>query len=115
MKKAILIASASLMVGLLPTLSHANSFVDLVNQALAVKAGVCGDPSQQSASQFCQCFDAQMIEGCKKRLPPASCTVPRLKAQIQGIGVDLTCHKYPPAGVSFNECVTDINFFLSSC
>lgn len=117
MKKIILAASVSFMISLLPTFSNANPFLQLMRNVSALQAGVCGDPSKQPAADFCACFDAQMTQGCKDRgLPPPNCTnINWLKNQIRQVTVPITCHKYPPPGVSYDECVMDVNFFLENC
>lgn len=118
MKTIILFVSILFTITLFPQsgISNTNPFLELLQKAVTPQHGPdCGDPYAQPAQQFCTCFNAAIIAGCRERLPAPACQIPLIKARIRAIGVNNTCHKFPPPHVKFEECTKALNFFLNNC
>lgn len=116
MRKTLSIAVAAALA-LTPTLSLANPLTQLLTPKLG--AGACGYPPA-SNSTFCSCFLGHASSTCAAHhLSPYICRSTNIDKQIHRTSnVAGFCSQYArllPAGISHQECVTDLTYVKAHC
>lgn len=111
MKAFILSGLIAATLVILPVSGMAtNPLLHFDSTQLTSQTGSCGETSDPN---FCSCFTTAMIDGCNKQVPHPRCDIPHIKSSITTYGVQWVCQHYSP--VSQDECVTDINYWMSNC
>lgn|SRR3990167_1275056 len=115
MKSFILSGLIAATVAVLPVsgMANANPLLHFDPSRLAAQTADCGDPTDPMNTGFCSCFTSAIIDGCYRQPVHPRCDVPNIKASIKTYGVASICSKYSP--VPSDVCITDINYWLSSC
>lgn len=112
MKKIILTISLLCAFLFLPNLSNAmsNSFTQMVHQATTPNTSC-----QVSDPTFCACFTQAVVDGCKTQPIHPNCSdAHSLWTIAQQQGAAAICTRYPPKGVSYSECVTDVGYWIGN-
>ncbi len=122
MKKLLKITTVGLVLSAFSTLGLAHTPVDDLFSTKAEQnlgAGACGYPPSSNPN-FCSCFLTQSVASCKDYdkkhgIPPATCNTTIIGSTYRSVtNADTFCSGYIarlPAGVSVDECATDIQYF----